>query len=108
MAVLFLDLDRFKEVNDTFGHDVGDEVLVSVANGILGALRSGDTVARLGGDEFVVVCEDLGDDDDLARLVDRLRDGHRPAGRRTRPRAGGVGEHRGGGGRRRGPRPARS
>ncbi len=75
VAVLFLDLDRFKEVNDTFGHDIGDEVLVSVATGILGALRSGDTVARLGGDEFVVVCEDLGDDDDLARLVDRLRDG---------------------------------
>jgi diguanylate cyclase (GGDEF)-like protein/PAS domain S-box-containing protein len=75
VAVLFLDLDRFKEVNDTFGHDIGDDVLVSVANGILGALRSGDTVARLGGDEFVVVCEDLGDDDDLARLVDRLRDG---------------------------------
>jgi diguanylate cyclase (GGDEF)-like protein/PAS domain S-box-containing protein len=75
VAVLFLDLDRFKEVNDTFGHDIGDEVLVSVATGILGALRSGDTVARLGGDEFVVVCEDLGDDDALARLVDRLRDG---------------------------------
>ena len=75
VAVLFVDLDRFKEVNDTFGHDAGDEVLVSVANGILGALRSGDTVARLGGDEFVVVCEDLGDDDDLARLVDRLLEG---------------------------------
>ncbi len=86
VAVLFVDLDRFKEVNDTFGHDAGDEVLVSVANGILGALRSGDTVARLGGDEFVVVCEDLGDDDDLARLVDRLLEGvRRPVTLRGQP-----------------------
>ena len=75
VAVIFLDLDRFKEVNDTLGHDVGDEVLVSVANGIHHALRANDTVARLGGDEFVVVCEDLGGDEDLAALVDRLREG---------------------------------
>ncbi|MDQ1599619.1 MAG: hypothetical protein QOD68_1093, partial [Actinomycetota bacterium] len=75
VAVLFVDLDRFKAVNDTFGHDVGDEVLVSVAKGILGALRSKDTVARLGGDEFVVIAEELGDDDDLSRLVARLVDG---------------------------------
>jgi diguanylate cyclase (GGDEF)-like protein len=75
VAVLFVDLDKFKEVNDTFGHDVGDEVLVSVSTGILGALRSNDTVARLGGDEFVVVAEDLTDDDDLVALVERLREG---------------------------------
>jgi diguanylate cyclase (GGDEF)-like protein/PAS domain S-box-containing protein len=72
VAVLFLDLDRFKEVNDTLGHDAGDEVLVSVANGILGAMRANDTVARLGGDEFVVICEDLGGEEDLRVLVDRL------------------------------------
>ncbi len=75
VAVLFVDLDKFKEVNDTFGHDVGDEVLISVASGILGALRSNDTVARLGGDEFVVVAEDLSSDDDLVALVERLREG---------------------------------
>jgi len=75
VGVLFVDLDRFKAVNDTYGHDVGDEVLVSVASGILGALRSNDTVARLGGDEFVIVCEELGSDDDLRRLVDRLLEG---------------------------------
>ncbi len=75
VAVLFVDLDKFKEINDTFGHDVGDEVLVSVSTGILGALRSNDTVARLGGDEFVVVAEDLTDDDDLVALVERLREG---------------------------------
>ena len=75
LAVLFVDLDKFKEVNDTFGHDVGDEVLVSVSAGILGALRSNDTVARLGGDEFVVIAEELTDDDDLVALVERLRAG---------------------------------
>ena len=75
VAVLFVDLDRFKEVNDTWGHDVGDAVLVSVAAGIAGALRLGDTVARLGGDEFVVVCEDLDGDEDLDRLVGRLLHG---------------------------------
>jgi diguanylate cyclase (GGDEF)-like protein/PAS domain S-box-containing protein len=75
MAVLFLDLNRFKEVNDVFGHDAGDEVLVTIAGRILAALRSQDTVARLGGDEFVVICEDLGTDDDLDALVARIRDG---------------------------------
>jgi diguanylate cyclase (GGDEF)-like protein/PAS domain S-box-containing protein len=91
VAVLFVDLDKFKEVNDTFGHDVGDEVLVSVSTGILGALRSNDTVARLGGDEFVVVAEDLSDDDDLVALVERLQAGiGRPVnvrGRQIRVRA---------------------
>jgi diguanylate cyclase (GGDEF)-like protein/PAS domain S-box-containing protein len=77
VAVLFIDLDRFKDVNDTLGHDAGDEVLVGVANGIYSALRSCDTVARLGGDEFVVVCEDVNDDNDVTRLADRLLAGIR-------------------------------
>jgi len=60
-AVLFLDLNRFKEVNDTYGHQVGDELLVAVAERLTGLLRPGDSLARLSGDEFVILCEDLAD-----------------------------------------------
>lgn len=72
VAVLFIDLDHFKDINDTLGHDAGDQVLVSVANGIHSALRSSDTVARLGGDEFVVVCEDVTDEADVIHLAQRI------------------------------------
>jgi diguanylate cyclase (GGDEF)-like protein len=58
-AVLFIDLDRFKQVNDTFGHRVGDQLLVAVARRLSSVLRSGDTLGRLYGDEFVLLCEDL-------------------------------------------------
>ena len=72
MAVLFLDLDDFKPVNDTHGHDVGDEVLQDVATRIRGAARDTDLVARQGGDEFLVLLADLdvaADEDAVASVV---------------------------------------
>ena len=56
---MFLDLDRFKDVNDTLGHRVGDELLKEVSRRVSGALRQSDLLARLSGDEFIVVLEDL-------------------------------------------------
>jgi diguanylate cyclase (GGDEF)-like protein/PAS domain S-box-containing protein len=66
-AILMLDLDNFKTLNDTQGHDVGDALLFEVGERLRGSLRDTDTVARLGGDEFVVVIERLGQDEDTAR-----------------------------------------
>jgi diguanylate cyclase (GGDEF)-like protein len=72
LAVLFLDLDGFKQVNDTLGHDAGDEVLCVTAQRLIGALRRHDVVARLGGDEFVVVAEEVGDRDKAEDVARRL------------------------------------
>jgi diguanylate cyclase (GGDEF)-like protein/PAS domain S-box-containing protein len=72
-AVLFIDLDRFKQVNDTHGHAVGDELLVATAERIAHSLRPGDRVARLGGDEFAVLMTKLPDLEAAAIVVDRLQ-----------------------------------
>jgi diguanylate cyclase (GGDEF)-like protein/PAS domain S-box-containing protein len=71
-AVLMMDLDRFKNVNDTLGHAAGDDLLVAAAARIKGVVRAGDLVARLGGDEFVVVMRDLDDPTDAVRVASRL------------------------------------
>jgi diguanylate cyclase (GGDEF)-like protein/PAS domain S-box-containing protein len=71
VAVCFIDLDHFKAVNDTHGHRVGDEVLVSVADRMRKGVRAGDVAARLGGDEFIVLCEQS-DEADLRALADRI------------------------------------
>jgi diguanylate cyclase (GGDEF)-like protein/PAS domain S-box-containing protein len=73
-AVIFLDLDRFKIVNDSLGHHVGDRLLESVARRLRECVRSLDTVARLGGDEFVVVLEETGSYREVVRIVKRIRD----------------------------------
>jgi diguanylate cyclase (GGDEF)-like protein/PAS domain S-box-containing protein len=71
-AVLFLDLDDFKDVNDSHGHDAGDELLLEIAQRLGLAARERDTVARFGGDEFVLLCEDVRDEQDVMVLADRL------------------------------------
>ena len=72
LAVLFCDLDHFKVVNDSYGHDIGDDVLVTMAQRLAHAVRATDTVSRLGGDEFVVLCPDLASQKELTDVVDRI------------------------------------
>ena len=72
LAVLFVDLDHFKKINDSFGHDAGDQVLTEVGHRLSLLSRNADTVARLGGDEFVVLCGALRDDDDVGLIGDRI------------------------------------
>jgi diguanylate cyclase len=73
-AVLFIDLDKFKDVNDSLGHPVGDQLLTSVSDRLRAVVRPGDTVARLGGDEFAVLAEDVVGEADAAGLAARVLD----------------------------------
>jgi diguanylate cyclase (GGDEF)-like protein/PAS domain S-box-containing protein len=79
VAVLFLDLDGFKPVNDTHGHEAGDELLCQVGRRLVHALRPTDSAARIGGDEFVVVCDRVDSDDEAARVAERISEALAPS-----------------------------
>ncbi|MDG2990251.1 PAS domain S-box protein [Candidatus Synechococcus calcipolaris G9] len=71
-AIIFIDIDRFKRVNDSLGHQAGDQVLATLAQRMETALRAGDTLAHLSGDEFVMLCEEINDPQEIDRLVENL------------------------------------
>src|SRR5258708_38582370 len=71
-AVLLLDIDRFKSINDTYGHQAGDELLCQVARRLSGRLRTCDALARMGGDEFAAILGDLSSLDDAHRVAESL------------------------------------
>jgi diguanylate cyclase (GGDEF)-like protein len=77
IAILFLDLDRFKVINDSLGHDTGDQLLIAVAKRLQACLRPQDTVARLGGDEFTILIEDITKMADAIRVAERVKEGLR-------------------------------
>jgi diguanylate cyclase (GGDEF)-like protein len=72
LAVLVIDLDHFKAVNDTLGHKAGDAVLREIANRLMGCVRKADTLARQGGDEFVIVIPDLGLETDCSVVAEKI------------------------------------
>ncbi len=73
VGLLFIDLDKFKEINDTLGHGAGDDLLIIIANTLGGSIREGDTAARLGGDEFALVVTHVVDNDQLIDMAERIR-----------------------------------
>ena len=72
IAMLFLDLDRFKQINDTLGHEIGDKVLIYFAEQLKSCARESDVVGRLGGDEFVIMIEDITDPSEAAHTANRI------------------------------------
>ena len=94
IAVMFLDLDNFKTVNDSLGHSTGDELLRAVADVLLGCIRQADTAARLGGDEFAVLIEYIDGHSDIVTLAERILAALRRPGHARHDRGGGHGEHR--------------
>ncbi len=75
IAIMFMDLDGFKTVNDSYGHAIGDQLLVELGNRLRTWIRTGDTVARLGGDEFTILLEDIGTIDEATQIATRIIDG---------------------------------
>ncbi|MGB6298895.1 MAG: diguanylate cyclase [Rivularia sp. (in: cyanobacteria)] len=73
-SVLFVDLDNFKEINDKFGHGMGDKLLVNISHSLKSSLRSGDTVARFGGDEFAILIENIKDVDEAKNIAQRIQE----------------------------------
>lgn len=88
LSLMFMDLDKFKTINDTLGHDAGDQLLQEVAKRIKGVLRQTDVVARLGGDEFVILLPDTGDEEQLAeasrKILNAVRSSYMLSGREIR------------------------